>query len=104
MQKFLKRYWFVLLWLGFLAYRFVSDEYIMHKYGVDTTVTVEYFERKYIGSNGAANNYKTVSCGYFYVNNRKYECHYRYELLPIGSVFKIRYNSKNPEVWVLVSD
>jgi len=100
MQKFLKSYWFILLWLGFLAYRFVSDEYIMYKYGVDTTVTVEYFERKRTGKNVT----KTVSCGYYYVNNRKYKCHYRYELLPIGAVFKIRYNSKNPEVWALVSD
>lgn len=87
-KEYLKRNWFWILVIGYFVYFFISfsiDDKIIEKNGKIATVTVEFYKRG-------------VACGYFYVNNKRYEYHYRYNL-PLGSTFKIKYNPDDPKTY-----
>ena len=54
-------------------------------------------------SNGNAGATKTLSRGYYYVDNKRYKC-YSVGVIPIGSTFKIKYNPRDPEEWRFVEE
>ncbi len=91
-KEFLKGNWFWVILIGFIVYFFISisiDDKIIEKNGKIATITVEYYKH---------NRNSKVAGGYFYVKNKRYEYHYRYNL-PLGSTFKIKYNPDAPEMY-----
>lgn len=100
-KKFLNRNWFWIIIIGFIAFfnlRLCKDDMSIEKNGVIVSVTVEYYDRKSFNR-----KMKTVSGGYYCVNNKRYKCFYKYEI-PKGSTFKIKYNPRNPEVWRFIDE
>ena len=98
----IKSNWKIILLIGIIVYLVskgcIEDNYI-EKNGIAVTVVVKFYDRLLFNKSGM----KTVSGGYYYVDNKRYKCFYRYEI-PKGSTFKIKYNPKEPEEWRFVEE
>ena len=99
--ELIKSNWKIILFIGIIVYLVskgcIEDNYI-EKNGIAVTVTVEYYDRKSFNR-----RMQTESGGYYYVDNKRYKCFYRYEI-PKGSTFKIKYNPRDPEEWRFVEE
>ncbi len=102
-KKFLKRNWFWIVVIGLLAVltlKNYKDNIDLESSGVTVSIRVEFYSREALHRGGAT---KTLSRGYYYVDNKRYKCH-SVGVIPKGSTFKIKYNPKNPEDWRLVEE
>lgn len=96
--EFFKSNWLWIIIIGyftFLILKYHKDNIDMENSGVTVSVTVEYHSRESLDRAGVI---KTISIGYYYINDQRYRCH-TVGVFPIGSTFKIKYNPKNPEEW-----
>ena len=98
----IKSNWKIILFIGIIVYVVskgcIEDNYI-EKNGIAVTVVVKFYDRLLFNKSGM----KTVSGGYYYVDNKRYKCH-SVAVIPKGSTFQIKYNPKDPEEWRLVEE
>jgi|GEM_PF-1819482 len=102
-KKFLKRNWswiVIIVFLAIISLKNYKDNIDLENSGVTVSVRVEFYSREALHRGGAT---KTLSRGYYYVDNKRYKCH-SVAVIPKGSTFKIKYNPKNPEDWRLVEE
>lgn len=102
-KKFLKRNWswiVIIVFLAILSLKNYKDNIDLENSGLIVSVTVEYYSRESLRRGGAT---KTLSRGYYYVDNKRYKC-YSVGVIPIGSTFKIKYNPRDPEEWRFVEE
>lgn len=101
-KLFFKNHWFFSIVIGYFLFtglRYCKELIIIERNGVIVTVAVRSYDRKSFNKS----RMRTVSVGYYYVNNRKYECFYRHEI-PKDSTFRIKYNPQNPEKWHCIDE
>lgn len=88
-------------WVSFLVIFFIlflvvkgciKDNYIEND-GIIATAIVFKYDYYILGK-----SLNKVSLGYYYVNSKRYECYSKY-IIPVDSVFQIKYNPKKPGEW-----
>ena len=100
-KDFFKHNWFFFIFAGWFLYMTIEvfvEDFIVERSGITVSVKVEYYDRVRVNKGS-----KTVSRGFYYINYKQYSC-FSWEILPIGSTFKIKYNPKNPEVYRRVEE